>query len=60
MSENMLPSVGWAVAETRNALVNNERWNPVVNAMISVTAKEAEQTAVDLNCGAGDGVSSTA
>jgi aspartyl-tRNA(Asn)/glutamyl-tRNA(Gln) amidotransferase subunit A len=51
-----LPSSGEsATAQTRKALANIERWNPIVNAMITVTADEARRTAAELDRAAGEG-----
>lgn len=44
-----------ASVQTRKALANIERWNPLVNAMITVTADEAQRTAADRDRAAEDG-----
>ncbi|GAB3654390.1 amidase [Ramlibacter alkalitolerans] len=46
---------GAAVAATREALANIERWNPVINAMITVTADRALQRAAELDAAAAAG-----
>ena len=50
------PSSGDSASEqTRKALANIERWNPLVNAMITVTADEAERAAARLDQAAEEG-----
>lgn len=46
---------GAAVQATQQALASIERWNPVVNAMITVTADRALERAVELDAAAAAG-----
>jgi len=49
------PIPGSAVTATREALASIERWNPVINAMITVTADRALQKAAELDAAAAAG-----
>lgn len=40
---------GLATRQTQMALANIDRWNPLVNAMITVTADEARETAAEID-----------
>lgn len=53
--KNVASLGGPAVAATREALANIERWNPVINAMITVTAERALQRAAELDAAAAAG-----
>ena len=46
---------GLATRQTQVALANIELWNPLVNAMITVTADEARETAAELDRAAAEG-----
>jgi aspartyl-tRNA(Asn)/glutamyl-tRNA(Gln) amidotransferase subunit A len=55
MTAEMPASGDSASVQTRKALANIERWNPIVNAMIAVTADEAQRAAAELDRAADEG-----